>query len=197
MNTQNIQNLDNPTPAATPEAGVHTQEAEAMLDRVEAWRKEIPTFAFPVPKGDRRLQSAARAVPPDLLEQTAVAMKSIDALSRGNNDAGQQRDLLQYAIAFGPVAAAIVRLGAEMQHSVDVARAKAGTEALVTFHLAERLAKVPGNEDLIPVVAEMRRTLSTVPRFRGPRKAKKDGPQQPVDPAKPAPAPIPDPHTTN
>jgi len=44
------QNLEGTTPATVPEAGNHTQEAQAMLDRVEAWRKEIPTFAFPVPK---------------------------------------------------------------------------------------------------------------------------------------------------
>jgi hypothetical protein len=119
------QNLEGTTPATTPEVGNHTLEAQAMLDRVEAWRKEIPTFAFPVAKGDRRLQSAPRAVPPELLEQTAVAMKSIDALSRGNNDAAEMRSLVQYAIAYGPVTAAITRLAAEMQHSVDVARAKA------------------------------------------------------------------------
>jgi hypothetical protein len=189
------QNLENTTPATTPEAGSHTQEAHAMLERVEAWRKEIRTFAFPVPKGDRRLQSASRAVPPELLEQAAVAVKTIDALSRGTSDVDGMRDLLQYAIAYGPVTGAINRLAAEMQHSVDMARAKAGAEALVTYGLAERLSRVPGNEDLIPIVAEMRQTLNATPRFRSNRKSKKQGTDTSTPPV--TPAPIPGSHTTN
>jgi hypothetical protein len=41
-------------------------------------------------------------------------------------------------------------------------RVKAGTEALITFRVAERLAAVPGNEHLVPMVETMRRTLRTL-----------------------------------
>jgi hypothetical protein len=105
------------------------------------------------------------------------------------------RDLVQYAMAYGPVTGAITRLAAEMQHSIDTARAKAGADALVTFRLAERLSRVPGNEDLIPIVAEMRQTLNAVPRFRGARKSKKEGTDKSTPPV--TPAPVPDTHTTN
>jgi hypothetical protein len=185
------QNLEATNPATVPVEGQHTAEAQAMLDRVEAWRKEIRTFAFPVPKGDRRKMATARTVPAELLEQAAVAMRGIESLSRGNNDPDEMRSLVQYALSFGPVAAAIVRLGAEMQHSVDTARAKAGSEALVTYSLAERLSRLPGNEDLVPIVAEMRRTLDTAPRFRTARKAKKstDAPKPDAGTTPTAPSP--------
>jgi hypothetical protein len=155
------QNLEATNPATVPVEGQHTAEAQAMLDRVEAWRKEIRTFAFPVPKGDRRKMATARTVPAEFLEQAAVAMRGIEALSRGNNDPDEMRSLVQYALAFGPVAAAIVRLGAEMQHSVDT------------------------------IVAEMRRTLDTAPRFRTARKAKKstDAPKPDTGTTAPAPSP--------
>jgi hypothetical protein len=65
----------------------------------------------------------------------------------------------------------------------------------VTYALAERLSRVPGNEDLIPIVAEMRQTLDATPRFRGSRKSKKEGTDKSTPPVTPAPAP--DTHTTN
>ncbi|MCU1347648.1 MAG: hypothetical protein JWO56_678, partial [Acidobacteria bacterium] len=188
--TQKIE-TPNPNPAS------RTEDAQAMLDRVEAWRKEIPTFSFPLPQGDRRVQSAARVVPHELLEQTVVAVKTIDVLARGNANPDELRDLVQYAVAFGPVADAIVRLAAEMQHSVDTARAKAGAHALVTFNLADRLSMLPGNEHLVPIVADMRRTLRTVPRFRGAKKAKKDTTTTPAGPGNPTPAAPPSGHPVN
>lgn len=175
MSTQKIE-TPNPNPAS------RTEDAQAMLDRIEAWRKEIPTFSFPLPQGDRRVQSAARVVPHELLEQTVIAVKTIDVLARGNANPDELRDLVQYAVAFGPVADAIVRLAAEMQHSVDTARSKAGAHALVTFNLADRLSMLPGNEHLVPIVADMRRTLRTVPRFRGAKKVKKDTTTTPAGP---------------
>jgi hypothetical protein len=72
-----------------------------------------------------------------------------------------------------------------MQRSVDTAGAGAGSEALITYRLAQHLAGLPGKEHLVPVVADIRRTLEIVPRFRARRAAKKDG----AEPAASSPAP--------
>jgi hypothetical protein len=186
MNTQNVNPNLNQEVAETPNPNPssHTLAAQAMLERVEAWHQEIPQFSFSMGR-DRRTMLSARLVPPETLERAAVAMLSIDSLSRGNIGGDQLRDLAQYAIAYGPVADAIVELGKAMQRSVDTARAKAGSEALITYRLAQHLVEVPGNEHLVPVVADMRRTLEIVPRFRARRAAKKDG----AEPAASSPAP--------
>jgi hypothetical protein len=105
-------------------------------------------------------------------------------------DPEQLRDLAQYAVAYGPVADAIERLGAKMRHSVDTARAKAGAEALLTFRVAERLAVLPGTTHLAPMVESMRRTLRTAAMFRRPKKSKKAGTDTPEPAPQPAPAPV-------
>ena len=194
MNTQNgnrnvtadVADVPNPNPNPNPTS--HTVAAQAMLERIEAWHHEIPQFSFSIGR-DRRTMLSARLVPPEMLERTAVAMVSIDDLTRGNTNVEELRDLAQYAIAFGPVADAIVELGKAMQRSVDSARAKAGAEALITYHLAQRLAAVPGNEHLVPIVADMRRTLEIVPRFRSRRVPKKDAATPGAEPTPPSPTP--------
>jgi hypothetical protein len=184
--------LNQETPNPIPSVS-RTQEAQAMLARVEAWLAEIPTFSFPLDPANRRAMAVARSIPPEFVEQTTVAASGIGELSRGGTTPEETRDLVSYAIAFSPVADAIDRLAASMRHSVDTAKAKAGAEALVTFTMAERLSVIPGLTHLAPMVAGMRRTLrSTVPRFRA-RKAKKD--VAPV-PAEPGTSPTPDTHTT-
>jgi hypothetical protein len=165
------------TPATTPTT--RAEGAQAMLDRVAAWELEIPDFAFPVPEGDRRSIAAIRLVPPEFVEQMAVAMKGDDVLSRGGTEPEHIRDLAQYSVAYGPVADAIERLGAKMRHSVETARAKAGAEALLTFHVAERLAVLPGTKHLAPMVELWGRTLRTARRFNR-RKAKNAGTDTPA-----------------
>jgi hypothetical protein len=179
-------------PTTTPPA--RADGAQAMLDRVAAWELEIPDFSFPVPVGDRRPFTVERHVPPDFVEQMAVAMKGVDLLSRGGSDPEQLRDLAQYATSYGPVATAIERLGAKMRNSVDSARAKAGAEALLTFKVAERLSKLPGTTHLAPMVETMRRTLRTASVFRRAKKAKKDGAETPA-PTTPTTPVTPEPHT--
>jgi hypothetical protein len=175
-------------PATTPTT--RGEGAQAMLDRVATWELEIPDFSFPMPEGDRRTFTALRLVPPDFVEQMAAAMKGVDTLSRGGTAAEQLRDLSTYAVAYGPVADAIERLGAKMRHSVDTARAKAGAEALLTFRVAERLAVLPGTTHLAPMVESMRRTLRTAAMFRG-KKSKKAATETPAPQRAPTAA---DPH---
>jgi hypothetical protein len=201
-NTMNMEAVDptanpttNPTanPTANPTTGAVSRAdgARAMMERIEAWRQEIPDFDLRIPAGNRRKLAAARLVPHDFVEQMSSAMEGDQMLTRGGTGSEQLHDLVLYALAYGPVADEMERLGKEMRHSVDTAKIKAGTEALITFGVAERLASLPGNEHLVPMLETMRKTLRTVPRFRPNRKAKKAPTETPsptpVTPPSPAP----------
>jgi hypothetical protein len=174
------------TDANTPQVS-RAEGAQAMLDRCAAWEQEIPVFAFPVPEGNRRALRV-RLVPPDFVEEMTAAMKGVELLSRGKTDPDEVRDLMQYSVVYGPVATAMERMAAKMRHSVETARAKAGSEALLTFGLAERLARVPGNTHLVPMVEALRRTLRTAAAFRGQKKSKKAAPESPSPQPVPTPA---------
>jgi hypothetical protein len=69
------------------------------------------------------------------------------------------RDLVSYADAYSPVADELEALAQFVRHSVTVARNTAGSEALTTYSLAQRLAKMPQHAHLVPYVADMRRAL--------------------------------------
>ena len=83
---------------------------------------------------------------------------------------------MSFADAYEPVADELEAFAHFIRHSVISARNTAGSDALTTYALAQRLAKRPESADLAPHVDDMRRALGN----RG-RKAK----------AKPAPAPTP------
>jgi hypothetical protein len=185
MKTMETTNAGLGPETTTTNPSTRAEGAKSMLERVAAWELEIPVFDFPVPEGDRRALTHGRLVPPDFVEEITAIMRSADLASRGGH-ADEVHDLMEYSVVYGPVAAAIERLGAKMRHSVDTARAKAGAEALLTFSVVERLAQVPGTKHLAPTVEALRRTLRTVPTFR-PKKSKKAATETPA----PAPAPSP------
>lgn len=83
---------------------------------------------------------------------------------------------MSYAEAYAPVAGELEALAKFVRHSVTVARNKAGSEALTTYALAQRLAKRAENADLAPHVDAMRQALGA----KSHRKAK----------AKPEPFPL-------
>lgn len=150
----------------------HTQNAQARIDEIRAMRQKVPNFVFPSSKGDgRRLVNAAR-VPPEFIELTTVATTNTPALTRGGSlDAGTVRDLVAFADAYGPVAGDLEALARFIRHSISSAKNKAGSEALTTYALTQRLAKRPETADLAPQVEEMRRVLG-----RRPRKTKSGAP---------------------
>jgi len=193
MNTMNTTVTKNAGlgPETTPTApATRAEGAKSMLERVAAWEMEIPVFDFPVAEGNRRALTHGRLVPPDFVEEITAIMQSAELASRGGGHAEEVHDLLEYSVVYGPVAAAIERLGAKMRHSVDTARAKAGAEALLTFSIAERLSRLPGTTHLAPTVAALRRTLRTVPSFR-PKKSKKAATETPAPAPAPSPSPVP------
>jgi len=151
--------------------------AQERVDEIRAMREKIPNFVIPSFKGERQRLTTAASVPPQFVEQVAMTIKNSEKLvAAGAADADRIRDLMNFAEAYDSVADEFEAMAGFVRHSVTVAKNTAGSYALTTYALAQRLAKRPESADLAPHVDDMRRALGN----RG-RKAK----------AKPAPAPAP------
>jgi hypothetical protein len=168
--------LENEIPV-TPVQSPYTATAQARVEEIRAMRERIPNFVIPASSGASRRLNSAASVPEQFVELAAVAVKNSEALVRGGGvDPAQIRDLMSYAEAYAPVADELEALAHFIRHSVMTARNKAGSDALTTYALAQRLAKRPETADLAPHVDDMRNALGN--RFR---KAK----ARPVPPAPP------------
>lgn len=154
--------------------------AQTLVEQIRAFRQQIPKLQVPEPGRTRRNLASAASVPPEFIELASVTVRNSAALVRAGADPEQSRDLMSYAEAYGPVADELESLAYFVRHSVAAAKNQAGSNALTTYALAQRLARRPETADLAPHVADMRRLLK-----RG-RKAKAESPQTP-----PAPAPQP------
>jgi hypothetical protein len=88
---------------------------------------------------------------------------------------------MNYSDAYDSLADELEAMASFVRHSVATARTEAGREALTTFALAQRLAKLPARADLAPHVADMRIALG-----KRVRKTKAQ-----LAPTPPAPAPLP------
>lgn len=178
---------------ATPTPQSYTETAQARVDEIRAMRQQIPNFVIPDSKGATRRLNSAASVPQQFVELAAVAVTNSTALVRGGGiDPAQIRDLLNYAEAYAPVADELEALAHFVRHSVVTARNKAGSDALTTYVLAQRMAKRPETADLAPHVDDMRRALG-----KRIRKAKSQPAPTPATPGT-APAPTqPTPVTTS
>ncbi|HEX7677377.1 MAG TPA: hypothetical protein VF713_04590 [Thermoanaerobaculia bacterium] len=160
----------------------YTDAAQALVADVRAMRARVPDLVIPdSPSATQKLISVA-TVPPQFIELTAVAVTNSEALVRkGGADPAQLRDLLRYADAYDPFADELEALAQFVRHSVVTARHKAGSEALATYAIAQRLAKLPETADLAPHVVDMRRALGK----RGRNGKAKTAPVPPVTPPSP------------
>jgi len=153
----------------------HTLAAQARIDEVRAMRQTIPNFVVPTSKSERRRLSFAASVPPEFVELTVVAVKNSPFLVRGGSpDAETVRDLLAFAESYAPLADELEALAGFIRYSIAAAKNKAGSDALTTYALTQRLAKRPESADLAPQAEAMSRALG---RRRG--KAKVPEPQPP------------------
>jgi len=167
---------------------VHNETALAVLEGLRALKQKIPNLVIPVTKDERRRLSAAASVPAEFVERLAVAVETTPRLVRAESVGPEQsRDLMSYAEAFGPVADEVEALARFIRHSVTAARNKAGSEALVTYSLAQKLAKLPGHRDLAPHVADMRRALGSRGRKAKAKAEPSAPPAQPPVTTTPAP----------
>ena len=157
-----------------PTPNNYVETAQARLQELRLWREQIPRFVIP-PTSDatRRLANAA-SVPPAFIELTNVAVANQNALVRQESiSPAEIRDLVSYADAYSPVADELEAIAQFMRHSVTAARNTAGSEALTTYSLAQRLARKPQHAALVPVVADMRRALGRVRKLTPEEAAKK------------------------
>jgi len=165
--------------------------AQERVDEIRAMREKIPNFVIPSFKGERQRLTTAASVPPQFVEQVAMAIKNSSKLvAAGAADADRIRDLMNFAEAYDSVADEFEAMAGFVRHSVTVAKNTAGSYALTTYALAQRLAKRPESADLAPHVDNMKSALG-----RKGRKAKAQPEPTPGTPA-PAPAPVTPPSST-
>jgi hypothetical protein len=163
----------------------HTESAQAHMEQLRAMRLTIPNFVIPATKNGTQKLSSAASVSPVFVEMTAVAVKNSVHLVRGSaSDPDETRGLMSYADAYGPFADELEALAHFVRHSIAAAKFKAGNDALTTYALMQRLAKLPETAELAPYVEDMRRALG-----RGRKKAAPETPTTEPDPAKP-PVPV-------
>jgi hypothetical protein len=165
--------------------------AQERVDEIRAMREKIPNFVIPSSKGERQRLTSAASVPPQFVEQVAMTIKnSAKLVAAGAADSDRIRDLMNFAEAYDSVADEFEAMAGFVRHSVTVAKNTAGSYALTTYALAQRLAKRPESADLAPHVDNMRIALG-----RKGRKAKAQPEPTPGTPA-PAPAPVTPPSST-
>ena len=160
---------------STIERGVSTiptpgyaETAQTRLEDLRRWREQIPHFVIPPAADATQRMSAVAAIPPEFIELTNVAVANQTSLVRPDGATpAQVRDLMSYADAYAPLVDELEALAQFLDHSVTAARNQAATEALTTYALAQRLAKLPATAHLAPHVADMRRALGRT-RKRSP-----------------------------
>ena len=138
----------------------HTEAAQLRVEELRKWREQIPRFAIPETSDATQRLSPAASVSPEFIELTNIAVANQTDLVRADSTPPAEiRDLVAYADAYVPLADELEALAQFIRYSTTVARNVAGTEALTTYSLAQRLAKQPRYAHLTPYVADMRRAL--------------------------------------
>jgi hypothetical protein len=175
--------IQNEIPVTTP-ATSHKDAAATIIDEIRGLKDRIPHFVIPESKAARQRLARAASVPPEFIDLAAMATRNNEDLARGGNSVPDEEDLRSYAEAYSPLADELEAMALFVRHSVRVAKNQAGSNALMTYAMAQRLAKRPETASLAPHVQDMRRALA-IPR----RKAKAKQPPVPATPgSSPAPA---------
>jgi hypothetical protein len=157
---------------------------QERIDEIRAMRQKIPNFTIPESARAKRQISMVASLPPAFVEGAAVAISNSAGLVRaGATEPERIRDLMSYADAYEALAVELEAMAGFVRHSTATARNEAGREALTTYALAQRLAKLPATADLAPYVAEMRNALG--------KRVRKTKAQPAPTPTTPAPAPPP------
>ena len=188
MNTQeNVVLAD--APSEVPNTS-HFAAAQERVQELRRMREVIPHFVIPASARDSQRLNSAASVPPEFVELTATAITHQNSLVRGDSMAPAEiRDRMSYGEAYRPLADELEAFAQFIRHSIAVARNEAGSEALTTYALAQRLAKKPKTAGLAPYVTDMRRALGRTrklsPDVLAKRAAEKAARAAAADAAKP------------
>lgn len=168
----------------TPLPSPHAEGAKALLDKLRAFRTEIPRFVPDNPDEVRRLTAKA-SVPDVFLESASVAIQLSPRLEQaaGPAEASTLRDAFGYAISYDAVVQELFSLARSMRHTIRVARAEAGASALDVYAVAQRLSMQKDGAELRPHVEDMRRKLAK-------RKRRTNGEPAPAPVANATPSPV-------
>ena len=146
--------IENEVPVTTP-ATSHKDAAAAIIDEVRGLKDRIPHFVIPESRAARTRLSKAASVPPQFVDLTSMATRNNEDLARGGNSGPDDTsDLTSYAEAYGPLADELEAMALFVRHSVRAAKNKAGSNALMTYAMAQRLAKRPETASLAPHVSQ-------------------------------------------
>jgi alkylhydroperoxidase family enzyme len=138
----------------------HAETAQLRINELRQWRELIPRFAIPETADATRRLSQAAAIPAVFIELTNVGVANHTALVRADGvPPAEIRDLVAYADAYVPLADELEAAAQFLRYSTTAARNLAGTEALTTYSLAQRLSRQKRYAHLKPHVADMRRAL--------------------------------------
>jgi hypothetical protein len=139
---------------------IHAETAQLRLEELRRWREQIPRFAIPETSDATQRLTPASLVSPVFIELTNVAVANQIALVRADGTPpAEMRDLVAYADAYAPLVDELEAEAHFLRFSTTAARNLAGTEALTTYSLAQRLARQKRYAHLKPHVADMRRAL--------------------------------------
>jgi hypothetical protein len=173
-----------PDPTIPVEPNQYAAAADSFIARFLAMEKEVPRFTLPPSRPVAKRLIVNANVPDAFLAILSSALITSPQLAISvGTDAIELRDVVNYALSFGPVVKRSADWTAALDHSVTDARHKAGTDALNVYALAKRLAKKPGYEWLIPVVANLQKALGR--KKPHPRKQTTPAPTTPASASKP------------
>src|SRR5947199_9811270 len=151
--------IEKELPATTP-ATSHKDAAAVIIDEIRGLKDRIPHFVIPQSRADRQRLGRVASLPPEFIDLTSMATRNNEDLARGGNSGPDEtEDLNRYAEAYGPLADELEAMALFVRHSVRVAKSQAGSNALITYAMAQRLAKRPETASLAPHVQDMRRAL--------------------------------------
>jgi hypothetical protein len=169
------------------ESNQYAPLADSFIARFQSMEDEVPRFTLPKSRPVAKKLIVNANVPDAFLELASSSLMTSPQLAAGiGADPNELRDVVKYALSFGPVVSRSAAWTTALDHSVTDARHKAGTDALNVYALAKRLAKKPGYEWLIPVVADLQKALGR----KKPRPRKQSAPvtTTPASASEPTPA---------
>jgi len=163
----------NTTTVVAAEEPSYSETAAAHLEQLRAMRETIPNFAIPADAKDTQRLSMAASVPPEFVHLSAVVAQKAESLGVGGPNAARMRDRLAYAGAYGPVADEFEAMAQFLRHSIVAAQSEAGSDALLVYENAKRLAKRRRTSELAPHVADLSRALGFRARLARSKAAKR------------------------
>lgn len=138
----------------------HSAAANLVLQKIRSLRTEIPGFTQPQSAREEQRLIANASVPDEFHETVSVAVGSSPALAAASGvNPDDVRDAIRFSAAYSPVADELEAVAHAVRHTIALRRAAAAQETLAAYDLAKGLARRPESADLVPHIADMRRTL--------------------------------------